>query len=390
VSPTFLTFGTAAPGEILYDTFNVTNTGAVPVNGAVTIPCPEITVTGGSENYSLLPGESHTVNLEFQSASPGSYSCTIGTPCGAVECLAEVFQPACDAPDTLDFGVTDGSYRPLISFSITNTGAETLNGVVETAAPCSVFAVLGGGGPYSLAPGASHNVHVAFQPTECDTFECTIRTGCKDVLCRGINLGDGCIAYAPEGYDFGEVFIGSYAELELIFRNANCEGDIINDTTDEWRSCLVGDDLGPAFTTPDSTYVIPAGDSVRVVVRFTPTSPGHCSNSGPLAWSCTQGGFAFTGTGVEPPGAPDVSSLQITGGSRINYSLEEAGPVTLQVYDAAGRLVRTLVNEHKPAGDYDVAWDRRTDGGRSVAPGIYFIKLKLANEADTKKMLIVQ
>jgi len=59
----------------------------------------------------------------------------------------------------------------------------------------------------------------------------------------------------------------------------------------------------------------------------------------------------------------------------IEFELPRSGPVTLQVYDASGRLVRTLVNEGRAAGRHRVAWEGRGDDGREVAAGVYFARL---------------
>ena len=45
----------------------------------------------------------------------------------------------------------------------------------------------------------------------------------------------------------------------------------------------------------------------------------------------------------------------------IRFELAEAGPVTLAVFDAAGRLVRTLIADNGSA-----AWDGRDGDGRGV------------------------
>ena len=56
--------------------------------------------------------------------------------------------------------------------------------------------------------------------------------------------------------------------------------------------------------------------------------------------------------------------------------MKEKGLVTVKIYDVAGRLVRTLVNEVKDAGAYSAVWDGRNNGGVGVASGIYFYKME--------------
>ena len=60
----------------------------------------------------------------------------------------------------------------------------------------------------------------------------------------------------------------------------------------------------------------------------------------------------------------------------VQYELEGQGPVSINVYDVAGRLVRTLVNDVKPAGRYSAVWKGRNNNGEEVSSGVYFFKMK--------------
>ena len=71
--------------------------------------------------------------------------------------------------------------------------------------------------------------------------------------------------------------------------------------------------------------------------------------------------------------------------TKINFSLPTNGLVTLKVYDNLGREVRTLVNEMRNAGEYNVSFD-----ASELPSGIYFYKLTSGNFVDTKKMLLVK
>jgi hypothetical protein len=60
----------------------------------------------------------------------------------------------------------------------------------------------------------------------------------------------------------------------------------------------------------------------------------------------------------------------------IDYSLASAGHTTIRVFDAAGRVVRTLVDSQVEAGPHTVTWDGTTDTGRRAASGVYFIRME--------------
>lgn len=74
----------------------------------------------------------------------------------------------------------------------------------------------------------------------------------------------------------------------------------------------------------------------------------------------------------------------------IKYTMAGEGNVVLVVYNVTGQRVRTLVNESKPAGTYTAVWDGRNDGGRSVATGIYFYRLRAGSFSEVRKMILLR
>lgn len=61
----------------------------------------------------------------------------------------------------------------------------------------------------------------------------------------------------------------------------------------------------------------------------------------------------------------------------ILYSLDEAGTVTLRVFDRLGRKVVDLVDARQVRGAYQVTWDGRDARGQPVATGLYLYRLLL-------------
>lgn len=72
----------------------------------------------------------------------------------------------------------------------------------------------------------------------------------------------------------------------------------------------------------------------------------------------------------------------------IEYTLPHDAPVSLTIYNILGQKVRTLVNEHQPAGYKRIVWDSKDDEGCEVASGIYFYKIKAGEFTKSKKMMI--
>ncbi|MCK4428374.1 MAG: T9SS type A sorting domain-containing protein, partial [candidate division Zixibacteria bacterium] len=63
---------------------------------------------------------------------------------------------------------------------------------------------------------------------------------------------------------------------------------------------------------------------------------------------------------------------------------------TLQIYNILGQKVRTLVDEPKEAGTYELIWDGKDDLGKDVASGIYFYQLTAGDYKYTKKMTLIR
>lgn len=74
----------------------------------------------------------------------------------------------------------------------------------------------------------------------------------------------------------------------------------------------------------------------------------------------------------------------------IPLDVMHAGRVTLRVYDAGGRLVRTLLDREMSSGTYDIPWDGTDDSGQRVSSGIYFCRMTTTGFAGTRKMALIQ
>jgi len=76
------------------------------------------------------------------------------------------------------------------------------------------------------------------------------------------------------------------------------------------------------------------------------------------------------------------------GTASIDYSLKVAGPVTIGIYNVAGRLVRPLVSELQAAGNHTVVWDGTSSDGTRVGGGVYFYRM-LAGGWQSDRRLVV-
>ena len=75
--------------------------------------------------------------------------------------------------------------------------------------------------------------------------------------------------------------------------------------------------------------------------------------------------------------------------TRIQYTIESAGLVSLKVYDMLGREVATLVNGRQEAGTYTVQFGINS-GASGLSSGIYFYRLKVGSFISTKKLVLMK
>ena len=71
--------------------------------------------------------------------------------------------------------------------------------------------------------------------------------------------------------------------------------------------------------------------------------------------------------------------------TKIRYSIVNPDVVKIKIYDVLGREVKTLVNEFKQAGSYEVQFN-----ASNLASGIYLYRIESGNFVQTKKMILLK
>jgi hypothetical protein len=150
-------------------------------------------------------------------------------------------------------------------------------------------------------------------------------------------------------------------------------------------SVIACDSLGFYVDTAGLLSTIAPGDSSAFLACFTPKFSGAETCSVAVV---TDGGTGTAVVIVDNTTAVTEdrvlsSRLRLSvrpnpfgASSRIRFDLPAPAPVRVEVFDLRGRRVRTVVSgEVRPAGEYEVVWDGRTDLGTATGAGVYFIKL---------------
>jgi len=215
-----------------------------------------------------------------------------------------------------------------------------------------------------------------------------------------------CTFTANSGYDASAVYsVGSGTVTTLVncivWGNApGVSGDPIKDnssTTIVTYSDVEGGNAGagnlsvnPIFADADYRIApispcIDAGDNGAVSV--SEDYDGHqriFDGDGNMTAVVDMGAFEYgAGPVVGIPGDASPSAgvlLRVwpnpaRGGSHIGFALSRPGYVRVDVFDVAGRRVRTLLDGSLGAGDHEVIWDGRDARGAVAGAGVYFLRL---------------
>ncbi len=76
----------------------------------------------------------------------------------------------------------------------------------------------------------------------------------------------------------------------------------------------------------------------------------------------------------------------------VNFSIgQSAERMAMQIYDAAGRLVRSfLLPSSNLSGSTSVVWDGTDQSNRKLGNGVYFVTLQAGEYSETRKVLFVR
>jgi hypothetical protein len=74
----------------------------------------------------------------------------------------------------------------------------------------------------------------------------------------------------------------------------------------------------------------------------------------------------------------------------VAFELDVAGPASLRIYDASGRLVRTLARGIFAAGLHEEVWNGTGDAGQPVASGVYFCRFESGSFRETQKIILLR
>ncbi|MFH0733383.1 MAG: T9SS type A sorting domain-containing protein [bacterium] len=75
--------------------------------------------------------------------------------------------------------------------------------------------------------------------------------------------------------------------------------------------------------------------------------------------------------------------------TKIRFSLNTSGNVSLKIFDILGKEITTLVNEYMDAGNYEADFNV-SETGKNLSSGVYIYQLKLKDKILSNKMMILE
>lgn len=164
----------------------------------------------------------------------------------------------------------------------------------------------------------------------------------------------------------------------------DCEHDDDGDCdVSHLRVCFENSDLRDFFG---------EDDFMDQIVNATIT--GDLTTGGSITITLDGGKFANGGPGRGQNGKgkmhAKVSPNPLNPSTQLSFTLASSGRIRVAVYDTQGRLVRTLLNETRAAGDHVILWDGTDSRGGKVSSGVYFFRLDAAEGSETVRVTVLK
>ncbi len=121
-------------------------------------------------------------------------------------------------------------------------------------------------------------------------------------------------------------------------------------------------------------------------------NPGALVVDGPMQVSAT---FVPDLTAVDGPAGLGHALLGVypnpfNPSTRVSVRVAAESLVRVDIFDAAGRRVRSLLNDVRPAGDHMITWDGRSDDGGRVGSGVYHVRYSAGGFMATRKLALIK
>lgn len=136
------------------------------------------------------------------------------------------------------------------------------------------------------------------------------------------------------------------------------------------------------FWVPHSSMlkaIVPEGAKTGLIIVRTRVDLAYTSTAFRVAWQPSEPFY------VAPPW-PNPS----WGAVSLRFSTAVDAAVRVQVFDASGRSVASLVNAPLPPGEHVAQWNGRSSSGARAAPGVYLIQVSTGDQYRAAKRIVLR
>lgn len=368
-------------GIITLTNVNVTTTGSNSSALATDFGGGTVSVTGGTIIASATASGTHSAGIY----STGSITVTDANVTSSGDCG----------------GVIDGAN----SISLVNT---SLTGLIEgikvwkTAPMTGSASISINGGSLSVTAGDAF--YLTGETGNAASAVITLSNGATISTSTGkiINVLSGSTAtLSADGETLiGKLYADATSTLNVTLKNnTTLQGSaqktgITIDASSSWT--LTGNSILTTFIDPSgisgTTITNVTGNGYSIHYDSTLTANQYL---GGKVYSLVNGGVLTPAviTGIESEGSVLPAEWQLyqnypnpfNPSTNIKYTIAKSGIVKLKVFDVTGREVKTLVDEVKNPGSYEVNFN-----AANLTSGVYFYRLASAGIVLTKKMILIK
>jgi len=285
-------FGSVKVGETKDKTFQIKNVGNANLSVYSTTMTgsddDEFYIISGGGSYTLTPGSTRNLKIQFKPDSPGSKNAKVRlnnndpdeNPFYIDLSGLGVGEPDISVdPSSYNYGSVNVNSSKDQDFTVKNKGTAYLNvsSVSIKGTHASHFSIISGGGSFSLAPNATRTVKVRFKPTSESDKNAYIefRSNDPDEDPRNVNIYGKGIRYEPDitsdpgSYDFGTVKVGESDEKTFQIKNVGNANLYVYSTT------ITGTDHDEFnIQSGGGSYTLTPGATRNLKIQFKPDSPG--------------------------------------------------------------------------------------------------------------------
>ncbi len=223
---------------------------------------------------------------------------------------------------------------------------------------------------------------------------------------------------------FPHLFVGAgFENGPGLIENAVIVGEQINGGSLSWSEVVFDDPVGATlgglyvmFQFPGTPYS-EAGEGGGPAIGYSSESDGSLGwiSGGGESWASLHPAYGFSILPVFVPYTEGMTLKSLNGGveiveleeeveefyltigpnpfnprTDIRFGLPVARQVRLDIFDLRGRRVNRLVDDFLQSGHHVVPWLGKDGDGRSVASGVYLMKMTVDSESFTGRLTLVR